>query len=120
MVVRKTRKQTIKPKNLWEKTNKKSDTSTLDRFENQEFYRNPHTDIGWTEDFCKHLDASASEDHTYVATWYERARYEKVWAINSNSHGHNTAPLQSRADYPEAIAKLRDMKERSNSSWIQI
>ena len=40
------------------------------------------TDGGWTEDVRKHLDAFAGEDHSYIATWYERTRYEKVWTMN--------------------------------------
>ena len=31
------------------------------------------------------------EDHSYVATWHERARYEKIWAISSDGQGHSTA-----------------------------
>ena len=107
----KIRKHTIKPKKLW-KRRKKTIFSNLNRLENPLSYRNSQTHIEWTEDFCKHLDALASEDHSYVAAWYERARFEKVWAISSNSQQHNTALIQSRADYPKSRAKLREMKKR--------
>ena len=29
------------------------------------------------EEFCKQLNEIAQEDHSYVATWQERRRYEK-------------------------------------------
>ena len=41
----------------FEKAKKKRYESILDRFQNQESYRDSQTDIRWTEDFCKHLDA---------------------------------------------------------------
>ena len=60
-----------------------------------------------------HLDALAAEDHTYVATRAERARHEGTWRINLHSQGSNTAPALSRADYTEAVAKLRVMKKEA-------
>ena len=50
--------------------------------------------------------------HT-LHTWYERARYEKVWARNSNIQGHNAASIESGADNPEARAKIREMTEEA-------
>ena len=33
--------------------------------------------------------------------------------MSLNSQGNTTAPIQSRADFPEAVAKLREMKEEA-------
>ena len=41
----------------------------------------------------------------------ERERYKTVWTSSLNSHGSNIAPNRSRADYPEALAKLRKRKK---------
>ena len=38
---------------------------------------------------------------------------KKTDNLSSNSQGRNTAPSQSRADYPEAIAKLSEMKKEA-------
>ena len=65
---------------------------------------------GW-KIVCKHLDDLAAEDHSYVATRRERERYKTAWTSSLNSHGSNTAPNRSRADYPEALATLRRKKE---------
>ena len=52
-------------------------------------------------------------DYAYVATWSERARYEKAWTTSLNSQGNTTAPIQSRADYPEALANLGKMRKEA-------
>ena len=43
----------------------------------------------------------------------ERSRYEKAWTISWNSQGNTTAPIQSRAEFPQELAKLCDMKKEA-------
>ena len=43
---------------------------------NQESIRS--SQIGWTEDFCLHLDVFAAEDHSYRTTWCDRAPTRKT------------------------------------------
>ena len=62
------REHTIKPKHLWERRCRRMTKSILHRFQTQESYRNSKTHIRWTEEFCKHLDELAGDDHSYVAT----------------------------------------------------
>ena len=77
------------------------------RFQNQESY------IGCTQEICKHWDTLAGEDHLHFATWSEKSRYEKAWTTSLNSQGNTAAPLQSRADFPQALAKRRKMKKEA-------
>ena len=58
--------------------------------------------IGWTEEFCKHVDDLAQDDHSYVATWQERERYGKGWEISLNIQGL-VGPVRSRADFPNFV-----------------
>ena len=80
----------------------------LQRFEVCETYRNSQWNIGWTEGFCKHLDEIAQADHSYVAAWQERQRYEEVRKLSLKSQGP-VGPVRSRAGYPEASRKLREV-----------
>ena len=51
---------------MLEKAHKKGFKTILQRFQTCEIYRNSQTDIGWTEEFCKHFDELAQENHSYV------------------------------------------------------
>ena len=107
---RKLREQTLPQKQGYE--------SILDRFRNQESHRKSQTAVGWTDDLCKHLDALAAEYHSYIATWYQTTRYEKVRAISLNCQGNTTSPIQSRGDSPEALAKRFEMiKETAEAGY---
>ena len=59
----------------------------------------------WTEDDRRKLDASAVGDLSCIATRAERELSPNEWALSLNSHGSNTAPIRSHADYIEAFAK---------------
>ena len=76
-------------------------------------YRESTEAHGWTEEFLKHLDVLPAEDHSSVATWADRARYENLRTISLNSHGSNSAPRQSRPDNAAAVAKLREVKKQA-------
>ena len=76
-------------------------------------YRESTEAHGWTEEFLKHLDALPAEDHSYVATLADQARYENLRTRSLHSHGSNSAPRQSRFDHAAAVAKLREVKTQA-------
>ena len=41
----------------------------------------------WDEDTSRRLDKIASENHSYIATWYERQRYENNCKVAFNTQG---------------------------------
>ena len=63
--------------------------------------RQSQLDIGWTEEHCARLDASATEDHSYIAEAAERARRGNTWVLVLDSSGPN-GPMNQREDYQEA------------------
>ena len=69
------------------KAHKKGFESILHHFQMCEVHLSSQTNIKWTEELCKHLEEWAREDHSYVATWQERQRYEKVRKLCLNSQG---------------------------------
>ena len=79
--------------------------STLDRWHDDDKYRNSLSDIGWTEEQIIQHDAIALEDHSYVATWQERSR-KKSWNISFNAEGFQ-GPLNQRSDFIEAKQKCK-------------
>ena len=69
--------------------------------------------IGWDEDICKRHDMIASGDHSYIAAWYERQRYENNWKLALNTqgkHGH----MKVRSDYSDAVRTLRDLRQKDD------
>ena len=76
-------------------------------------YRESTEAHGWTEEFLKQSDALPAEDHSYVATLADQARYENLRTISLHSYGSNSAPRQSRPDYAAAVAKLREVKTQA-------
>ena len=76
-------------------------------------YRESTEAHGWTEEFHKHLNTLLAEDHSYVATLADHARYENLRTISLHSHGSNSAPRQSRPDYDKTVAKLREVKKQA-------
>ena len=91
---------------------KKSDKSILDRHENHESYRNSQTNMDgpnisastWTSWHRK-------TTHTLPHGTKERVAKKSGQQVQM-SQGHNAALIQSRADYPEAMATLREMKRK--------
>ena len=57
--------------------------------------------LGWDEDFCKHLNKIAQEDHSYVVTWQERQWYEKEWSLCINSQG----PVGPKKSQDQTLSK---------------
>ena len=106
MVDRKIRKQTIKPLRLRTIRKRRVTNPFLTDLRN----KNPTALRKLTLDEPK---ISALEGHSHAATWYERARYEKAWARSSNSQGRDAASIESGADNPEAMAKIREMTEEA-------
>ena len=87
------------------KAHKEGFESTLHPFQTCEIYRSSQMNIGCTEEFCKHLDELAGEDHSYAAARQERERYEKVWKRSLNIQ-RLAGLMQSRADVPKAFRKF--------------
>ena len=69
----------------FERKAKKGYESILDRFQNRESHRNSQNHMGWREDFCKHLNALATEDRPYIATFVRKSAIRKRWAMSVNS-----------------------------------
>ena len=61
-----------KAHNTLRKANKKGHKTTLARFLNDPLYRDSQIKIGWDENTCIAHDEIAREDHSYVATRWER------------------------------------------------
>ena len=59
------------------KARKKKFDSILHCCQKCEIYRNLQMTISWTEEFCKHLDELAQEDHSYVPTWQRTTKIRK-------------------------------------------
>ena len=51
-------------------------TSILRQFKNHDTYRETELASGWTEDTGRHWNQIANEENSYIATWYERQRYD--------------------------------------------
>ena len=90
---------------------KNNDNSILQRFQQHDTYRESQQPIGWDEDTCRRLDKIESEDHTYIATWYERQRYENSWKLALNTRGKN-GPMKGRWDYYDTVTTIRDLRQK--------
>ena len=62
--------------NVARKAKWKNDKSILDRFRRCQLYRDSQTNLGWNEYIFCAYDVIASEDHSYVATRWERSRHD--------------------------------------------
>ena len=80
------------------KQKKHGHRTILDRFLNSPRYRDSQTNVGWDEHICAFHDVIASEDHSYIATRWERSRNENSWKLVLNSEGAN-GPVDQRDDY---------------------
>ena len=101
------------------KAHKKGFTTTLQRFQGCETYRNSQLHVWWDEDFCKHLDEIAQEDHSYVAVWQARQRYEKDWQLCLNNRGP-VGPMKSRPACPEAVRRVREIKQEAEEAGYEM
>ena len=87
--------------------------SIFPRVQTCEIYRSSQTNIGWTEEFCQHTNELAKEDHTHtLPLGRKRERHEKVWTISVNSR-ETTGPIRSRADFPAAMRRFREVKQEA-------
>ena len=75
--------------------------------------------FGRDEDFCKRLDKIAREDHSYIATWEERRRYEKGQNFCLNTLG-SVGPMNSTPDYLEAVRRIREVKREAEEAGHEI
>ena len=116
MIDQKIREHTIKPKTLRERRGKRDSNFFLVDSRHLNLITFRKLNVGWTEEFCKHTDELAREDHSYIATSSERSRHAEAWTSSLNSHRNTTAPIQSRADFPQALAKLCAMKKEAAES----
>ena len=62
---------------------------------NSETYRESRNNIGWDEETCRRLDRIAREDHSYIATWDERRKYENNWK-HAFEHSRTNQPYESK------------------------
>ena len=111
MANRKTRESATKQKIASGRSKRKDINLSFIDFRSRNSTKTRRTEIGLSEEFCRPLDELAGEDHSYVATRQERQRYEKVWALSLSSQAP-TAPIQSRADFPAALRKFREVKKK--------
>ena len=79
---------------------KKGYSSSLERFQKEDLYRNSQTAIGWAEEQCIFLDSLAFEDKSYTATRRERSRYENNGKLSVNGQEPRPCPMDKREDYP--------------------
>ena len=92
------------------KANKKGHKTKLDRFLNSPRCRDSQTNVGWDEFFCAAYDVIASEDHSCIATRWERSRNENSWELVLDSGGANG--LVDQRDDNEEAKKTCDMLYR--------
>ena len=59
----------------------------LERWHNDDKYRESLSKIGWTEEQIIQYDELALEDHFYIATREERTRKEVNWVLSLNKEG---------------------------------
>ena len=59
------------------------------RFQQHDGYKESQQVIGWDEDACRRFDKIASQNHCYIAAWYERQRCENNWKLVMNAKGKN-------------------------------
>ena len=60
--------------------------SIHDRFVRSNSYRSSQQNHGWTEETCKQMGELELEDHPFIATFAERARYEYLWSVFTTLH----------------------------------
>ena len=118
MVDLKSNEHASKQENAPKTAIKKGFGSIFHRFETCEIYRRLQTNIGWTEEFCKHLDELAKEDHSNVATRQEREEQRR--ACVSNLGQNKTTPVRSRADVPVSLRKFLEAKQEAAEAGHQL
>ena len=74
-------------------------------------YRESQQAMGWDEDTCRSLHKIASEDHSYIATWCERQRYDNNAKFAIDTHGKN-GPMKVRSGHSDAVRTIRDLRQK--------
>ena len=92
----------IAKRRIVKKTLKNNCDSIFQRFQQSDTYRESQQAIGWDEHTCRLLDKIASVDHSYIATWYERQRYENNWKLAFIKQGR-AGLLKARSEYSDAV-----------------
>ena len=69
------------------KAKKHGHKTISDRFLTSPRYRDSQTNTGCDENICDACDVIASEDHSHIATRWERSRNENYWKLVLNSEG---------------------------------
>ena len=82
----------------------------LQRFQQQDTYTESQQANGWDEDACRRLDKIASEDNSFISSWYERQRYENSWKFALPAQGKN-ALMKGRSD-SDVARIIRDVRQK--------
>ena len=96
---------------------KKGKESILQRWQEDEVYRESLAKHMWTESYRRYLDDISKIDISYTATYQQRLRYENTIALISNDH-YQAGPLKNRTDYKcttRALTSLQIQEGRQNT-----
>ena len=61
----------------------------------------------------KTLTHSYWKTKSYTATKRERLRYDNNWALGINGEGPTPGPVKQRKDYPQAVTKVKSMRQQA-------
>ena len=81
-------------------------TSVLDRWHNDETYRNSQVAIGWTKTYCKYLDYLHMVGISYTALYHQRCRYENTITMKSGDPDLQAGPMAKREDFKKTTKML--------------
>ena len=87
-------------------TNRRKFTSILDRWQNDEIYRDSQLVHGWTEEYVKYLDYISKIDISYDARYNHRNRYENSLFMRGVDSNRQAGPLCQRPDYKSSASAL--------------
>ena len=90
-----------------------------DRFIRDETFRKSMIELGRTEEVCREMDKLANEDHTHHITPDEISVFRNNWWIRSNFVASETMPARHRADFKQALATLRQLKNQEDQAYYQ-
>ena len=89
---------------------KKGHDSILQRWQDDDLFRDSLIVVGWNEEYCRYLDSLLSTDFSYTATRTERERYENNLTPGVNGQGHKSGPMKNRTDFSHAVHHLAAIK----------
>ena len=81
-------------------------TTTLDRWQNVEIYRDSQLVHGWTEEYVKYLDYISQIDISYEALYKQRNRHENTLFMRGVGSNKQAGPLCQRPDYKSSAYAL--------------